>query len=81
MPRRVNYVLTHACVTLIPRIVNYVLRLVVVLLSLSGTWSGKPHSILLGKMEKKVVEKVMVKKVVVEKMRIQRKRPLSSFSP
>ena len=76
MPRRVNYVLTHACVSLIPRIMNYVLRLVVVLLSLYETWSGKPPSTLLGKMELKVVEKV-----VVGKMRPQRKRPLSSFSP
>ena len=40
--------------------VNYVPRPVLVTLSLSGTWSGKSLSTLLGKMVEKKVEKVVV---------------------
>ena len=45
--------------------VNYLLRLVVVTLSPSRTWSGKPPSTLLGKMLVKMLVRVVVKKATV----------------
>ena len=49
----------------LPMTVNYLLRLVVVTLSPSRTWSGKPPSTLLGKMLVKMLVRVVVKKATV----------------